>query len=68
MTNGTDRRARTTEELWPVTAHARVVAGVIRDVRERRYFCPVLGWDFVTGDASGLVFGRGVRKFRVINR
>src|ERR1051325_40257 len=59
VTHRTDRRARTAEELRPVTTHTSIVARVILDVRES---------DFVTAIASGAVFLGGVGKFPVISR
>ena len=34
MANGTDRRSRATEELGPVTTHARIVIRIIFDIRK----------------------------------
>ena len=59
MTHRTDRRSCAFEKLRPVTAHTRVVAGIIVDVGKR---------DFVAAIASGPVFRRGVRELRVIDR
>ena len=54
MTHGTDRRSRAAEELRSMTAHTRIVTGVILDIRE--------GY-FVTCVARRLVFLRRMRKF-----
>ena len=59
VTHRTDRRACAFEKLRPVTAHTRVMAGIIVDVGKR---------DFVAAIASGPVFRRGVRELRVIDR
>ena len=59
VTHRTDWRPRAAEELRPVTAHARVVTGVIRDVGKLYLVARVAG---------GLVLLRGVGKLRVINR
>ena len=68
MTNRTDRRPRAAEELRTVTAHARLMARIIRDVRERGCFTPVFGWDFVACIAGCFMFGCGMGEFRVIDR
>jgi hypothetical protein len=46
MTHRTNWRPRTTEELWAVTTHARIVAGVIGDIGKP---------DLVTRNTSCLV-------------
>jgi hypothetical protein len=59
VTHRTDRRSGAFEKLRPVTAHARVMAGIIRDVRKAY---------FVAAIASGPVFLRRVGELRVIDR
>jgi hypothetical protein len=49
VTDRTDRRARTAEELWPVTTHTRIVARIILDIGKG---------DLVTGITRRLVFFR----------
>ena len=68
VTDRTDRRPRTAEELRPVTAYTRIVAGIIRDVRERRYFGPIFTWELVTCIAGCFVFGCGMGKLGIISR
>src|SRR5215217_8118412 len=59
MANGADQWFCTAEELRPVTAHTRIVAWIIFDVRKSY---------FVAGVASGAVFLCGVGELRIISR
>src|SRR5690242_7489357 len=59
VTYRTDWRPGAAEELRSVTTHARIVTGVVFDIRES---------DLVTGIARGAVFLGGVGEFRVISR
>ena len=65
MTNRTDYRLRAFEELWAVTTHARIVIGIIFDVRKGgRVLCRYL----VTGITGCLMLLCGVRELRIISR
>jgi len=65
MTNRTDYRLRAFEELWAVTTHARIVIGIIFDIRKGgRVLCRYL----VTGITGCLMLLRGVGEFRIISR
>ena len=58
VTDRTNRRPRAAEELRPVTTHACIMTGVIRDIGKSY---------LVTRVAGCAMFLRGVRKFRVID-
>ena len=59
MANGADRRPCTAEELRSMTAHTRVVAWIVGDIREPYLVAAITG---------RLVFACGMGKFRVVNR
>ena len=67
VADATDNRARASEKLRPVATHARVMTGIIGDVREVSYFFPVFSRRFMTGVAGGLVFGCRMGKLGIVD-
>ena len=65
MTNRADRRPRAFEKLWPVTTHARIMIGVILDIRETRR---IFRWYLMTGITGSLMLLCGMGEFRIISR
>ena len=59
VTDGTDRRPRTAEELRAMTTHTRIMAWVIGDVWKG---------NLVAATAGGAVLLRGMRELRIISR
>ena len=58
MTHRTDWRPSTAEELWSMTAYARIVTRIILDIRKRY---------LVTRTTCGFMFRRRVGKLRIVD-
>jgi hypothetical protein len=63
VADGADWRFGTAEELPAVTTYARVVAGIVSDVRILAYLLPIAGRDLVTRNARALVLSSAMKKF-----
>lgn len=64
MTYGTDRWARASEELTPVTTNTRIMVWIIYDIGKLR---PVFAGYHVTGFTFSLMFLRCMRKLGVVD-